>query len=71
MANLLYSTTNYMAFATRGGGMILRQVSTQEEVFIQPGDAANEILNNIAAIEDEVVPVKRDTIFDIVAQGCF
>lgn len=53
----------------RGGGMLLRHLNSNAELFFRPGDDAASLRDTIAAL-DEIPETKRETIFD-VAMGAY
>lgn len=65
MATQLYGTSNYAAFEVRGGGIVLRHLNSNAEVFFQPGDDAQAVRDTITALA-EVRATRRDAVFDIV-----
>jgi hypothetical protein len=66
MALQIFESENYAAFAHRGGGVSLRCLYSEKEVFFQPGDDANAFRDSIDAL-DEVNEDKRAVIFDMIA----
>jgi len=67
----VYKSANYAAYEMRGGGMILRDLHSDAERFFQPGDDANALRTDLAAIEDEIPEPKREIIFDMIASNYF
>ena len=70
MANILYESDNHAVIAAKGGGRILLDKITGEEVFAQPGDDAAVVDGMIASLDDVAVK-RRSRIFDIAMAEYF
>jgi hypothetical protein len=70
MAFKLIETSHFVVHSHRGGGLSLRCLADNREVFFQPGDDAAAMRDTVDAC-DELPEARRDDIFDSIASEYF